>query len=554
MQQASNNNKALTLRNAEQVMRLARMGSFHASRLSFMRILLRRLQSENWSFQRSVWRMSDSGEGVAVYQAQGPERVYSLVAFGHDLPDQMRSDRVIAQAWDATFTLFDGVPSEADLERLQANVPVQEAGRVSESEIALSRANRSVRLWDHVVSRLAKGQQPDVAELDSVGYLMRTTAVYGSGKFGAADREVIADRPEFAAPFQAEMLSVLMIRQFARDWVEHCAQTQGGAQAVKMDDQLATRLGIGNSTGLGMAPFLLNHPVLLNNWILARETAIAEVCALDGVTANAWAQVQLLLSRQRAELEYWPDSHPIIQQRLPRLAQDLAAVEQWMWHNRRDWQALLDFTQRACELEAQELLASLILEPYPQIDRLADSMAADEANLPAIDGSRSISDTCQQIEQRYQWALDIDWSAPEAQSHLWYVSEEKLEPRLAIRQEEPLDAYEQPLAPGRDLAFAYRDLKQFMGATLAEFLLSHPQHRGAIQRLQWLQAAPYGEIVDNTTGHGLMPIDLLRCKLSFFGASRFDPRSDRWVRICMYRNGPYLDQVNQVSDQWVYGL
>lgn len=30
---------------------------------------------------------------------------------------------------------------------------------------------------------------------------MRTTAIYGSGKFGAADRAVIADRPELAGPF-----------------------------------------------------------------------------------------------------------------------------------------------------------------------------------------------------------------------------------------------------------------------------------------------------------------------------------------------------------------
>jgi hypothetical protein len=30
----------------------------------------------------------------------------------------------------------------------------------------------------------------------------------------------------------------------------------------------------------------------------------------------------------------------------------------------------------------------------------------------------------------------------------------------------------------------------------------------------------------------------LRCKLSFFGASRFDPKSDRWVRISMYADAP----------------
>ena len=533
-------------------MKLARMGSFHASRLSFMRILLRRLKAEKWTFERSTWHF-DGTEGVAVYQAQGPERTYSLIAFGHTLDDDLRSDRVIAEAWDATFTLFDGVPSDADIKRLAANVPVQEAGRVTEKELTLSRANKSVRLFDHVRDSLAQGQQPNSSMIDEIGYLMRTTAVYGSGKFGACDREVIATRPEFQAPFQAEMLTVLMIRQFAKDWVEHAACLQDPQRAVALDDDLAKRLGIGNSTGLGMAPFLLNHPRLLNNWIAAREQAIAQVCSISSISDSAWQQVRSLLSQQRDELNHWPASHPIIQARLPELASDLEQCLTWMDQALPNWQALVEFTDRHCGLEAQELVASLILEPYPEIDHLSAQMSADEVNLPAIQGRMKCQVMARHIESRYQWALDKDWSQPASQSHLWYVSAEKLEPRLADRQNEPLENYEQQLAPGRDIAQAYRDLQGYLDRSLAKFLLAHPEHRGAVARVQWLMDAPYGEIYDNTTGDGLMPIDLLRCKLSFFGAARFDPRSDRWVRICMYRNGPYLNQVSSVSDQWVYG-
>ena len=195
-------------------MRLDRMGSAHPSRLSFLRILLRRIQAEGWQFSRPVWDVDAQGVGRAVYEMKGPERTYSLVAFAHDLPDDMRSDRVIATAWDATFTLFDGMPTPQDLDRLVQNVPYQEAGRVSQNELCLSRANRSVRLFSHVVDRLSQGQQPDTSEVDSVGYLMRTTAVYGSGKFGAADRVPIAERSEFSAPFPADMLSVWLLRAF----------------------------------------------------------------------------------------------------------------------------------------------------------------------------------------------------------------------------------------------------------------------------------------------------------------------------------------------------
>jgi hypothetical protein len=70
---------------------------------------------------------------------------------------------VIATAWDATFALFDWVPDIAGLDRLAANVPLQEAGRIGRRELSLSRANRSVRLFDHAVACLAVGRQPDPA-------------------------------------------------------------------------------------------------------------------------------------------------------------------------------------------------------------------------------------------------------------------------------------------------------------------------------------------------------------------------------------------------------
>ena len=168
-------------RTPDKVMRLSRLGSFHQSRISFMRVLLRRLASEKWRFDAPKWNINEKGFGYAVYSVHGPERSYSLVAFAHDLPANLRSDRVIAEAWDCTFTLHDGIPTEADIDRLKKNVPLQESGRVSNSELTLSRANRSVRLWDHVVESLANGNQPDIEKLNAVGYLMRTTAVYGSG-------------------------------------------------------------------------------------------------------------------------------------------------------------------------------------------------------------------------------------------------------------------------------------------------------------------------------------------------------------------------------------
>ena len=254
---------AVSRRDPSAVMRLSRLGSMHQCRLSFMRQLTRRMARENWRFERRVFEVDAKGVGHAVYVAEGPKRTYSLVAFAHDLPDELRSDRVIATAWDATFALHDGIPQEADICRLAAQIPLQEEGRVSERELSVSRANRSTRLWAHVIDALAEGRQPDRERVAEVGYLMRTTAVYGSGKFGAADREMIADRPEMRSPFQAEMLSVYLTRWFVRDLVEHSAQIRNPEASV-LEPAIARGLGIGNSTGLGMAPFIVNHPALFS--------------------------------------------------------------------------------------------------------------------------------------------------------------------------------------------------------------------------------------------------------------------------------------------------
>ena len=300
-----NTSHVIDKRDPAQVMRLSRLGSFHQSRLSFMRILTRRMIRENWTFSRPVFEFDDKGVGYAVYCAHTPDRTYSLIAFGHDLPPEDRSDRVIATRWDSTFTLFDGVPTDEDIARLRQNIPLQEAGRVTERELSVSRANRSVRLWDHVVSRLAVGAQPDRDEVAKVGYLMRTTAVYGSGKLGAADREVIADRPECSAPFQIEMLSVFLTRTYVRDLVQYMADQKGGADSVRLAPDIARSLGIGNSTGLGMAPFLLNHPKLFNNWIAAREEAIATVRRVPAATQAEAQTFRDLLTRAIVSADLW---------------------------------------------------------------------------------------------------------------------------------------------------------------------------------------------------------------------------------------------------------
>lgn len=533
----------------EQVMRLARLGSFHHSRLSFMRTLLRRLRDEGWQFDRPVWDLDANGVGRAVYRAAGPARTYSLVCFGHDLPDDQRSDRVIATAWDTTFALFDGEPTVADLDRLAQHVPKQEAGRLSQRELCLSRANRSVRIFEHVVDRLASGRQPDAELIEQVGYLMRTTAVYGFGKFGAADREGCRGRDELRGPFRAEMLTVYLIRCFSVDLVEHLAQARGGEDAAGLEPERRRRLGIGNSTGLGMAPFLITHPILLNNWIQAREVALGRVLSQATATSAAQQRFRTYLQRAQVNARGWNTSDSRQQQRVEVLRNELAEIERRVADGAlaedSPWDALYRWAEETLSMEGQEQLVSLMMEPYPElVDGLTECMDADEEVGFAVDGTMTIGELRELLQRHYGWATGVDYRTQAEQARFWYVSEEKLEPRLGERFDEPGAELELPLGIGRDVATLADALTGRSNEnTVTDFLAEHPQLRHVVRRVQRSPLYPYGEIHDNLLSAEMLPIDLLRCKLSFFGATKFDPRSDRWVRICMYQGAPFPDEL-----------
>ena len=384
------------MRSPEDVMRLARMGASHQTRLSFMRAILRRVKREGWRVERTLWDVGENGVGVSVYEARGPERTYSLNAYANDLPPEKRSDRVIATEWDASFALYDGIPSQADIDRLRDNVPKQEAGRCAATELVLSRANRSVRLFDYVVDCLAQGRQPDVAEIDKVGYLMRTTAVYGNGKFGLADRELYATREEAGGPFRVELLAVWLIRAFTVDIVEHMARVKGGESAVSLDREIRRRLGVGNSTGLGMAPFLVTHPVLLNAWMVARETALARVRALPAATAGAIRHFKDQLDRAHAGLERWRTPDERQSMRVCELAGDFDKLKRHLEVEEltgcEPWNGLYRWSTANLTLEGQEAVCSLMIEPHGElVDDLAGEMAAEESASYWIDGQMKLS-------------------------------------------------------------------------------------------------------------------------------------------------------------------
>ena len=545
------------LRNPNVVMKLSRLGSFHQSKLSFLRSFLK--EFKDWEYKRDLFELNEFGYGTAVYSFKKDFTVYSLICFANELNENERSDRVIATKWDAAFVLYDGIPSKQDIDRLKKEVPKQEVGRLSYKELTLSRANKSVRAFDHVVKRLSEGNQPDIDLLSKVGYLYRTTAVYGSGKFGLADRFRIKNRKEIYGPFRLEMMLVYFVRQFTFDQVNHVAKHLNPRKSVSLDIEICRNLGIGNSTGLGMAPFIVNHPTLLNNWIYARETALKNIREIKDVKIEDKELFKICLKKSIKNITSWNTDSKFQQKKIKSLLKDLNKFilfidNEFDFSKKFSFNIIYLWAEENLEEECIEYIVSMMMEPYDHIvNPLINQMSSEEEKYFNIPTDRTVEELREILEKKYPEILKIDFSKKENNQNFWFISKNKEEPRLADRFEEKGSDLEQPLAIARDIKKLYEALSIFKNSsTIDKFLVNNNNLRHVVRRAFIIEKFPYSEIQDNTIGQSIIPIDMLRLKLSFFGALKFDPRSDKWLRICMFQGAPLPQELKNYDAHWVY--
>ena len=556
------------MRPDSQVMQLERLGSFHQSRLSFMRTLVRRMVTENWQITSPVFDLDDQGYGTVVYQVEARFGTFSYVLFSHYLDPDSRNDRVIANQWDLTMALCEGKVDADQLAFLRTNVPKQEAGRVDSRVLVLSRANRSGRTFEYVVSELAEGRQPCIDVIAEVGYLYRTTAAYGSGKLGMADWEKVRTKhPDFARPFAAEMFTCFMLRHFSMQQADHLASRRAPGKAVILDKDIKRYLGIGNSTGLGMAPFLINHPLLISQWIEMRETALARVilASESGVDEPIFFRLAASVQRVIQHLgeivtadERQHNSNILVRKELQVLLAWMHDDGLRLLRDHYVWANLVQYVAQFCHIETQELINTLLIELYPElVDDLEEQMGIDESI--RITPEMPVTELLQIIEDKYDWALIIDFTQYESIGAFWYRSQEKMEPRLGQTNIDMGMEKEMPMAIGRrvrkcyDQASAYN--LTYPQQNVAHFIMRHPNRSGIVGRIQTLAQRLYGDIRENLVHSNVLPIHLLRCKLSFFGVSKFDPRSRLWVRNTMFQGAPLISDFGKpFVDDWQFPI
>jgi len=352
---------------------------------------------------------------------------------------------------------------------------------------------------------------------------------------------------------------VYLVRQFTFDQVNHVAKNKNPKKAVSLDPEICRNLGIGNSTGLGMAPFIVNHPTLLNNWVLARETALKEIREIKNIEKKDSDLFKKYLKKSIKNITSWNTESTYQQKKNKFLLEDL---NNFIIFLEKDFNFLNEFSFNKIYLwleknsgdECIEYIVSMMMEPYDKIvSPLIKKMSSEEEQYFNIPTNRTIADLRDILENRYKQILKIDFLKNENNQNFWFISKNKEEPRLADRFEEKGSELEQPLAIARDINRLYKALLVLKNSsTIDKFLMKNNHLRHVVRRAFIVEKFPYSEIQDNTIGKSIVPIDMLRLKLSFFGALKFDPRSDKWLRICMFQGAPLPEQLKDYNDSWVY--
>ena len=553
-----NFNDDFPLRHPADVMKLDRLGSFHQTRLSFSRQLIDELISNNWKTEIIKWNINSLGTGNAVIKISSKQRIYSLVVFCHQINDDERSDRVIAEKWDMTFSLFLGIPSKEELDEMSKNLKIQELGRHLPKQLTLSRANKSVRVFNSVLNNLSEGKQPDKKMINNIGYLVRTTAVYGNGKFGIADYLPETNDNPLNKPFQAEMLTVYLIRYFSIELVNYLAKEKGKDKSITLSNEISKHVGVGNATGLGMAPFLINHQKLIHKWIQARETAISRVLSIKKLSTYNQTKIFNLIERAYLYTTQWNVDDVIQSKRINVLRKELKDISNNESLNdilNNDYplqNVYLHFVNKI-SIETQEILNSIFIEPFPELlDDLTNEMGTDEQNTVAI--GYKVNELIKIIKDKYSWALKIDITNPDENFYFWYTSQAKLEPRLGATQIDHGKEKQLPFDIPQQVQNALKILTKLPDdMTGAEAMILHPEIRNIIKRAIINESFPFSEIQNNLVGKKVRPIDLLRCKLSFFGATKYDPKSNLWTRITLFQGAPLPHQLQEENaTEWLF--
>lgn len=549
------------IRPASVVMSLMRAGAAYPNALSFSRNLLRKMCRESWKVETLRLELDAEGRGEALYRIRTGRQTFHFFALSDYFPPSQKIDRAFGINWDVSAAICEGDWTREREARLRVEIPAQYEGRYDSDVLCFCRGNRSERIFDHVVEELAQGRQPDVGLLAGVGYLLRSTAFAGNGLFGMKPFEALWSDHALGGTYDAQMLAAYMLRSFVFDLVEAMAARRG-SNSVLMDRRLKRYLGVGNSAGLGLVPFVTNHPLIINQWCLTHERAFAEALARDPDDSNAMVRFLALLERACAYFGAEERDGNGIFADYALLLSDLRTISSALsdpggkqTRKYSSWNALMEiFVQSGIHPESVELLHGMLLELYPDIiQRYEDRLRVNDRL--ALEPGMKISKLSAILARDYDWAFDLLDREP-CECFWYYPQESPYEPRRGMRGIEP----RQESPTSMDVVLMVTRLEEALRqappeAPIAEFLAEHPEFVAIVMRVQSLQNAPYAELRMNALSGAFQPFATCRFVLAFYGMEKYDPRLPRSTKGALMQGAPLCDELgaNENGD-WPFPL
>ncbi|WP_096389753.1 hypothetical protein [Halopenitus persicus] len=543
-----------SLRDPSELMQPERLGALQQTPLSFTRILIKRMVEEEWNIELQEISVDENGNGRARYSITTPTHEFAFPIYSQKISEEKKTDRITADTWDMWGFLCEGDPDPEFVDWQFEELPNVRTGRATPDDVLIwTRANRSSRFFGHIVESLEEGHQPDIDFLAKGGYLIRSSGYYGNGLNGTRAFAALGDDHPLNEPYLAQMLAAYMWRIFGYDLADAIAKERSD-DAADLDYEIRKYLGTGNSSGMGVAIFAVNHPKLIHTWMRTREIAVARVKTITPTNDEIRKLVDVL---HRAEVWFAEDESDSKEFFLAksRISDGLNSIRKKVERTSHvdSWKELTRWADQTFEPETNEVLYSLLLDVHPTVceglqDALITSEKCDIQPEMTVERLRNI------INTDYAWALDIDMSAPGANDIFWYRSVKGEEPRLGRKGESTAEEYALPV----DIALQVQQLVEALqtfdaSTTVAEVLLDHPEHRYIIERIQSVHGLAYAEIRGNVLDSDFIPLHLVALVKSFWGIQKAHPANKGWVKGTFFQGAPLPEDIrNGQHSYWLY--
>ncbi len=541
------------LRPAAFVMSARRAAASLPTALSFARSAMRLIVRGRWRIDKLRFELDADGRGEVLYRLNGEGWVFHFFLVSDKLPEEVKTDRNFAAGWDAMGVLCQGEWSAEREARLRSEMPKQRAGYADYDTLVYARGNRSTRLFEHVVQRLADGEQPDPELLAPVGYILRTTAFIANGQLGTRPLAGFEPGHPLRRPYHAQFCSAFVLREYVFDLVDHMARARK-PNAARLAPAFRRYLGLGNSAATGLVGFINNHPHFLQRWTQNHEAVLAQA---RNRTVDLDVKLRFAALLDKAIAHHLEGARPVdgvfaqphdVAQDLQRLKARFDAVAAGTAPR---WSELTDWAHEQLGAEAAECLDAMLIELHPDlIDAAGDAFLADERF--ELEPEATASQLRDSLIAQYGWALGAG-----DPHHFWYrTTKTPRDTRRALRGR----VAEFEAETTMDTQWQVRRLLAHLDAVdpdirVAEIVARRPDLRHVVARVQALRGMAYSELRDDWLAKDFSPFASVRLVLSLKGLEKFEAAPPKSVRGTFMQGAPIAEDVAQGRDgDWPYAL